>query len=156
MSLYSSLKFTSLWQLTNGKNFAQLIFNGKNLLDCEIIEDGGNVVSEFVDEFIGESDSIRKKKLSGTKHAKHHQYHEDVNLNAELREIKPNAKFIQLKRLQDIPEHMLEMMNLKNLKKKCNQLHRQIRHKLQEEKSRGNEEDLNIEEEEINSENMKR
>lgn len=151
----SSLKLTSLWQLTNGKNFAQLIFNGKNLLDCEFIEDGGSFVSEFVDKFTGEFDYIRKEKLSGTKHAKHHQYHEDANVNVELREMKPNVKFIQLKRLQDIPEHMLEMMNLKKLKKKCNQLHRQIRQKLQEKKG-DIEEDSSIEEEEEDSENLKR
>jgi hypothetical protein len=144
-----------LWQLTNGKNFAQLIFNGKNLLDCEYIEDGGEFVSEFVDKFTGEFDYIRKEKLSGTKHAKHHQYHEDANVNGELREMKSNVKFIQLKKLQDIPEHMLEMMNLKKLKKKCNQLHRQIRQNLRE-KNRDYEEDLDAVEEEEDSENMKR
>lgn len=130
-----------------------MIFNDKNLLDCEFIEDGGNFVSEFVDKFTEDFDYIRKEKLSGTKHAKHHQYHEDVNVNEELREMKPNVEFIQLKKLQNIPEHILEMMNLKKLKKKCNQLHRQIRQKLQE-KNGDNEEDF--EEEEAKSENMKR
>lgn len=110
-------------------------------------------MSEFVDKFIGELKYIRKEKLSGTKHAKHHQYHEDMNVNAELLEMKPNVKFIQLKRLRDIPEHMLEMMNLKRLKKKCNQLHRQIRQRVQEQN--GDEED-GLSTEEIESENMKR
>lgn len=143
--------------MTNGKNFAQLIFNGKNLLDCEFMEDGGNFVSEFIDKFIGEFDYIRKEKLTDTKHAKHHQYHEDANINKELQEIKPNAKFIQLKRLQDIPENLLEMMNLNKLKKKCNQLHRQIRQKLRH-KNGDKEEDLSIQEEEEKneSESMKR
>lgn len=119
------------------------------MLDCEFIEDGGDFVSDFVDKFIGEFNYIRNEKLSNAKHAKHHQYHEDMNINIEIRDMKPNVEFIHLKRLQDIPKHMLEMMNLKKLKKKCSQLHRQIRQRLREQN-----EDLNVEE--IESENMKR
>lgn len=126
------------------------MFNGENLVDCEFLEDGGEFSDDFVDKFTAELNFIRKEKLSSTKHAKHHQYHEDLNVDDEVLEMKPNVKFIQLKRLQDVPEHMLEMMNLKKLKKKCNQLHRQIKQRLREQ----NGEDLSGEENEL--ENTKR
>lgn len=146
---HSSLKLTSLWQLTNGKKFAQLIFNEKNLIDCEFIDEEGDgeFVREFVDKFIGDFNYIREEKLSGSKHAKHHQW------NSELfTTMKSNVKFIQLKKLNDIPEHIREMLNLKKLKKSCNQLHRQIRMKVRE----GGEKKEEILNQEIDTENMKR
>jgi hypothetical protein len=131
----------SLWQLTNGKKFAQLIFEGKNLMDCEFIEEssGGQYVREFVDKFNGDFNYIREEKLSSSKHAKHHQWHSELQTT--------NVKIIQLRTLQDIPEHIREMINLKKFKKSCNQLHKQIRQKVEEKK----EENLNAE-----NENMKR
>lgn len=141
---HSSLKLTSLWQLTDGKKFAQLIFNEKNLIDCEFIEEGGGeFVREFVDKFIGDFNYIRREKLSGSKHAKHHQM---------LTTMRPNARLTQLKTLQDIPEHIREMINLRKLKKSCNQLHRQIRQKVRGGEAE-KEENLNLE---IETENMKR
>lgn len=124
-------------------------------MDCEFIEDGGNFVRDFIDKFIEDVKFIRREKLSSTKHAKHHQYHEDMNLkdiNKELLTMKSNVKLIPLKKLQNIPEDLHALMNMKKLKKNCNQLHRQIRsrHKNMHEKEE-EEEDLNAE-----SENMRR
>lgn len=118
---------TSLWQVTNGKKFAQLIFSGSNLIDCEFLKDGGEITENFVDKFI-EDFSVIKHQRSG--HAKHHQYLESSNLKLD---IKPNFTLIYLKKLQEIPEHFLQLMNLKSLQKKCNQLHKRIRHDLQPE-----------------------
>ena len=128
-----------------------MIFSGKNLVDCEFIDDGGDFVREFIEKFNEDVSFIRNEKLSSTKHAKHHQYHESMNLkniDNELLTMKPNVKITQLKKLQNIPEHLHELMNMKKLKKKCNQLHRQIRQNI-----RGEEEDN---EEEDDLENMKR
>jgi hypothetical protein len=126
------LKLTHLWQFTDGKNFIQLIYNNKSLVDCEYIDDNGNnFVTDFVDKFTQEYHYIRKDKLSSTKHARHHQYHESMNIiDNEVLTIKPNVKFIQLKKIQEIPEHLLNIMNLKKLKRQCNQLHKRIRQNL--------------------------
>lgn len=131
-----------------------MIFSGKNLVDCEFIDDGGDFVREFIEKFTEDVSFIRKEKLSSTKHAKHHQYHESMNLkniDNELLTMKPNVKITPLKRLQNIPEHIHELMNMKNLKKRCNHLHKQIRQNIQGEEEI--EEDFNAE---IDSENMKR
>ncbi|XP_070507153.1 uncharacterized protein GIIIspla2 isoform X1 [Chironomus tepperi] len=146
----SSLKLTSLWQLTNGKSFAQLIFNGKNLLDCEYIEDGNEIASDFVDKFIDEYHYIRNEKLSSAKHAKHHQYHESENIDKDVLTIKANVRLTQIKKFLDIPEDIMNLMNLKKLKKQCNKLHKEIKRKLQHEYTdmEENEEDLNAEQKE--------
>lgn len=134
-----------------------MIFSGKNLVDCEFIDDGGDFVREFIEKFNEDVSFIRNEKLSSTKHAKHHQYHESMNLkniDNELLTMKSTAKITPLKKLQNIPEHLHELMNMKKLKKKCNQLHRRIRQNI-----RGEEDEDNKEEgfdAEIDSENMKR
>lgn len=148
--LYSSLKLTSLWQLTNGKSFAQLIFNEKNLVDCEYIEDGNEIASNFVDKFIDEYHYIRNEKLSSGKHAKHHQYHESENIDKDVLTIKANVKLTQIKKFSDIPEDIMALMNLRKLKKQCNKLHKEIKRKLQHQYSDMHEkqEDLNAEQKE--------
>lgn len=125
----STLKMTSLWQITNGRNFAQLIWSGENLIDCEFLKDGGSVVDEFVDNFAQEYNLIQNARNSDFGSARHHKYQESSNEN--MSNIKSNVTFINLMRLQDIPERFLDLMNLKNLRKKCNQLHRSIKQTLQ-------------------------
>lgn len=120
---------TSLWQLTDGKKFAQLIFSGENLIDCEFLKDGGQTAEDFVDKFIQDYIVIRHGWNSDFGTAKHHKYHESSNLNAL--NMSSNVTFINLMKLKQIPQHFLELMNLKKLQKKCNQLHKQIRQKLQ-------------------------
>lgn len=115
---------TSLWQVTNGKKFAQLIYSGSNLIDCEFLKDGGEITKNFVDKFIEDFGLIKH-------HTKHHQYLESSNLQSNGLSLKPNFTLIYLKKLQEIPEHFLQLMNLKALQKKCNQLHKRIRHNLQ-------------------------
>lgn len=139
---------TSLWQLTNGKKFAQLIFNGDGLIDCEFLKDGGDVTDEFVDTFITDYNSIRHQMNGDFGYARHHQYSESSNM--EELNIKPNVTFLNLKRLQDIPEKFLELMNLKKLQKKCNQLHRQIRRNIQQENSGDEDAQADIESENAN------
>ena len=120
---------TSLWQITNGKKFAQLIFSEENLIDCEFLKDGGEITNEFVDKFIQDYNFIQHARNSDFGTAKYHKYHQSSNEN--VLNIKSNITFINLKRLQQIPEHFLDLMNLKVLQKKCSQLHRRIRQTLQ-------------------------
>jgi hypothetical protein len=126
----SSLKLTSLWQLTNGKKFAQLIFSGSDLIDCEFLKEGGEITDNFVDKFI-EDFSVLKHLRSD--HTRNHLYQESLNLESSGLDIKPNFTLIYLKKLQEIPEHFLHLMNLKSLQKKCNQLHKRIRRNFQTE-----------------------
>lgn len=139
---------TSLWQLTNGKKFAQLIFSGDGLIDCEVLKDGGEMTEEFVDTFIADFKTIRHQIEGNSGYAKHHQYHESSNI--EEMSIKPNATFINLNRLQEIPEKFLELLNLKKLQKKCNQLHKQIRQSIKHEKSVDEDAESDIEAENTN------
>lgn len=118
---------TSLWQITNGKKFAQLIFSGETLIDCEILK-GGEIVDEFVDKFIQEYDFMKHARNGDFGSSKHHKYRKSSNEN--VLNIKSNVTFINLKRLQEIPDRFLDLMNLKNLQKKCNQLHQRIRQTL--------------------------
>lgn len=122
---------TSLWQITNGKKFAQLIFSGENLIDCEFLKDGGEVVNEFIDKFVNENNLIQHTRNSDFGSAKHHKYQESSNKS--FLNIKSNITFINLKRRQEIPQHFWDLMNFKTLQKKCNQLHRRIRQTLQNE-----------------------
>jgi hypothetical protein len=122
---YSTLQSTSLWQLTNGKKLIQFIFSGNTLIDCEIVSNDNEIVQDFVDKFIAEYQYIRESKLNGMKHAKHQS-----NVESEVLNIKSNVKFIQLKRSQDIPEHIFELMNMRKVRRECNHLHRRIRQSL--------------------------
>lgn len=115
---------TALWQLTDGQSFAQLIFSGNNLIDCEYLEDGQDAVSDFTEKFISDYQFIKHKNSDDSKHFRHHQYHESSNIADE---IKSNVTFIKLRKLQEMPEKYLELMNMKRLKNKCNKLHKQIK-----------------------------
>lgn len=128
---------TSLWQLTNGKKFAQLIFSGEILIDCEFLREGGEIADEFVDKFIQDYNVIRHGRNGDFGAENHHKYHESSNLNYNnLFNTKSNVTFINLKKQHEIPHKFLELMNLKKLQKKCNQLHKQIRHKLQNDENK--------------------
>jgi len=124
---------TSLWQLSDGKTFAQLIFGGggSNLLDCEILTDGEQIASEFVSKFMSDYAQIHNEKFGSSKHMRHHHWHESSNLQDSF---KPNSTIVQLKRLQDIPEHFLELLNLRKLKKSCRQLHKQVKRQARDAK----------------------
>lgn len=126
----SSLKTTALWQITDGHTFAQLIFNGKSLMDCEFLKDGGEIVDDFIDNLIEENHFLRHGRNAEFGSVKHHKYHESSN---NILNLKSNVTIIILKRLQQIPEHFLELMNLKKLQEKCNKLHKQIKQQLQNE-----------------------
>lgn len=120
---------TSLWQITNGKKFAQLIFSGENLIDCEFLKGEGEIMKAFVDKF--HKDSILLLHRNHNKFSRHHNYYESLNIEENSQDLSQNSTIINdLKRLQQIPKHFLELINLKNLQKKCNDLHKNIRQHL--------------------------
>lgn len=140
---------TSLWQVTNGQKFAQFIFSGSNLIDCEFLKDGGEITDNFMEKFIEDFNAIKHRRSS---HSKHHQYQESSNFKSNELSIKTNFTLIYLKKIQQIPERFLQLMNLKNLQKKCNQLHKRIRQNLQHENADDDEEqaDFEVENEKAN------
>lgn len=121
---------TSLWQITNGKKFAQLIFSGEKLIDCEFLKEGGEIAKDFMEQFIQEYNFIRHQRNGEFGSERHHKYLESSNGNSLS--INANATFVPLTRLQQIPDHLMELMNLNKVQKKCNQLHRRIRQTLLE------------------------
>lgn len=99
-------------------------------------------MDEFVDKFIQEYNFFRHEHSGEFGTEKHHKYLESSNSNGNALSINPNATFVSLKRLNQIPEKLLELTNLKSLQKKCNHLHRQIRQKLQDEDAEREDSDL--------------
>lgn len=105
-----------------------------------------------MDKFIDEYHYIRDEKLSTGKHARHHQYHESENIDRELIKMKSNVKITRLRKFLDIPSDIMSLMNLRKMKKQCNQLHEEIKERIrQKQQSYFNEEleeDLNAEQKE--------
>lgn len=96
-------------------------------------------MEEFVNKFIDEHNFLKMHQNAAFGY---HQFYESSNLNGNALQIKPNATFINLKRIQEIPERFLELMNLKKLQKKCNQLHKRIRRNIERENA--DDEDMEV------------
>lgn len=122
---------TSLWQITDGKKFAQLIFSRNKLIDCEFLVDGGEIVDEFVDKLVKENNMLFYNQNKNSRVTRHRKYLENSNSRDTGTISNSNVTIVHLKRLQQIPEHFLELMNLRSLQKKCSQLHKHIRQQLQ-------------------------
>lgn len=137
---FSSFARLSLWQISDGHKFVQLVFNNQDLIECEFLRDGRQFAEEFTDKFIEDFNIIRRRHLRESSSSKkfsrnHHQYFESSNLKEEevtneLDDMKPNVTFIYLRRLQDIPESFLNLMHLHMLEYKCDQLHETITENL--------------------------
>lgn len=118
----------SLWQVSDGEKFAQLVFNGGQLVECEFLRNGRQFAEEFTDNFIDEYEQIHRRIQSIRFSSNRHQFYESSNLG--LHDMKPNATLINLRRLQDIPEHFLNLLHLHALETKCNQLHEVVKENL--------------------------
>lgn len=136
----------SLWQISDGQKFVQLVFNNQDLVECEFLRNGREFAEEFIDKFVEDFNMIRRRRLrdSSMKFSRNrHQYFESSNLREEheLDNMKPNITFIHLRRLQDIPEYILNLMHLHMLEYKCGQLHETIRENLRMRTSTINDDD---------------
>lgn len=125
-SLFSPSSFAqlALWQISDGHKFAQLVFNNRELVECEFLRDGREFAGEFIDKFMDDFNFIRRQKQHSNARDLH-RYSESSNLqhSEELTNMKPNITFNHLRRLQDIPEYFLSRMHLHMLEFKCKQLH---------------------------------
>lgn len=124
---------TSLWQITDGKKFAQLIFSRNELIDCEFLEEGeASVIDEFLEKFVEENELLlhnHKRNRGGE--TRHHKYLKSSNSKEMDTTFKSNVIILQLETLHQIPEKFLKLMNLKILRKKCDLLHKSIRKQQQ-------------------------
>lgn len=124
---------TSLWQITDGKKLAQLIFSRDKLIGCEIV-DGGDIVDEFLDKFVEENKNLLHSHNRNSRETRRQKYLESSNSFETDTFLNSNITVIHLERLHQIPEKILKLMNFRSLQKKCNQLHKHIRQQLQSEK----------------------
>lgn len=128
----SSILMTTLWQITDGTKFAQLIFSRDKLIDCEFLDDGGptrEIVFEFLDKFEKENDYMYVLLQSQKRNFRHQKYLPSSNSFESNTILNSNITVIHLERLLQIPENFKWLMNLRRLRKKCNQLHNQMRSK---------------------------
>lgn len=122
---------TSLWQLTDGLSFAQLIFSNQLMIDCEYLENGTTIAQNFMAKFIKEYRFIRKSQMKFKGNINYYAYEHDnetlQDISYDLRAMKANSTYRKIKRVQDIPQHLIELMNLQDLKAKCSELHHEIK-----------------------------
>jgi hypothetical protein len=129
----------SLWQVSDGQQFVQLIFNKHELVECEFLKNGREFAQEFTDNFIDEYNLIQRRMENKFFSKNRHQYYESSNIKYheqgttydDIENIKPNATLIYLQQLQDIPEYFLNLLHLHALEYKCNQLHEEVKQKIQ-------------------------
>lgn len=139
---------TSLWQLTDGFSFAQLIFSNQRMIDCEYLEDGTTIAQTFMAKFIKEYRFIRKSQMKFKGNVNYYAYQHDndtmQDIDYDLRAMKANSTYRKIKKVQDIPQHLVGLMNLQDLKVKCLQLHREITAMLGGQESQDNRESQEI------------
>lgn len=130
---------TSLWQLTDGFSFAQLIFSNQHMIDCEFLENGTTIPQTFMSKFIHEYRFIRKSQMKYKGNINYYAYeHSNVTLDDidyDLRAMKTNSTYRKIKKVQDIPQHLAELMNLQTLKARCSKLHQEITAMLKDQQS---------------------
>lgn len=73
-SNYSQSPIT-LWQLTNGQIFYQIIYNNgyADMMDCEIVR-RKDLIQSFVHKFDKEVEVLRRRNSTHPSHLHHHQY----------------------------------------------------------------------------------
>lgn len=142
---------TSLWQLTDGFSFAQLIFSNQQMIDCEYLEDGTTIAQNFMAKFIKEYRFIRKSQMKFKGNINYYAYeHNNETLQDivyDLRAMKDNSTYRKIKRVQEIPQHLIELMSLQDLKAKCSELHHEIKAMMQAQESQESYEREDLEEE---------
>lgn len=125
------MRMTSLWQLTDGFSFAQLIFSNQRMIDCEYLEDGTTIAQSFMAKFIKEYRFIRKRQMKFKGNINYYAYEHNnetvQEIDYDLRAMKANSTYRKIKRIQDIPQHLIELMSLQDAKAKCSVLHREIK-----------------------------
>lgn len=135
----------SLWQLTNGRAFIQVIYSRDDeLIDCEYLT-RKSFVNEFTQTFYNEiyrAGKLRNNPLLTNismvaSHQEQKQQHSDEpssdysyfdeNENQDVFGLR-NLSYHQLWSESDIPDDLRPLMNYDLLKKQCDNRHEQLKH----------------------------
>lgn len=126
-------KFLSLWQLTNGISFIQIIYSrDDDVIDCEYLSDS-DTSHQFIEKFyqeIHEMDKINNFGFYGPKFR--HNFENsmskfilDANSDDKLFDVR-NITYQRLFSETDIPNDLLPMLSFTELKQQCDERHRHM------------------------------
>lgn len=138
--LFLCSKSLSLWQLSNGMAFIQMIYSREDeLIDCEYVRER-SFVKGFLNKFYNEVETARSRNFSSPQNydfkqslagdhgipfdflGKSDESGDDVDAFGMR-----NLDYKQLRNSADVPDDMLPLMNYKNLKLQCDERHRQMK-----------------------------
>lgn len=141
-NFFISSKSLSLWQLSNGFAFIQMIYSRDDeLIDCEYVRQK-NVVGDFLQKFYDEIAQARSRNFTSLPNAHHikplvtdrefRRFTEDNIMPDDYFEPAEDAfgmrnlSYAQLHKESDLPDDLKPLMNYKNLKMQCDEKHRQM------------------------------
>lgn len=151
--LFHFSKFLKLWQISDGKAFYQIIYSSEQkIIDCEYVRQR-RAINHFLKNFYKEvNHAIRKNhstaNLSHKIHLSEHEFREFIENGQvesdfdDLPELKDefgyfddefeangfsNLTYKQIDGIADVPQDMLQLLNLRQLREKCNQRHREMK-----------------------------
>lgn len=139
-------KSLSLWQLSNGMAFIQMIYSKDDeLIDCEYVRKK-DFVRGFLSKFYDEFDSARARNFTTPPTAIGHKNHrrtmsssEDIDSELQYSYADANDRtsrdafgmrtleYRQLRNDADLPDDMRPLMNYNGLKVQCDNRHRQMK-----------------------------
>lgn len=130
-------KSLSLWQLSNGLAFIQMIYSRDDeLIDCEYVREK-SFVNGFLNKFYDEIELARSRNFSSPQNNHHKQsmtgdreynfYDKPEESDTDDAFGMRNLEYKQLRHNTDVPDDMLPLMNYKNLKLQCDERHRQMK-----------------------------
>ncbi|KAG4070106.1 hypothetical protein HA402_013349 [Bradysia odoriphaga] len=138
-SIGNSSKSLSLWQLSNGMAFIQMIYSRDDeLIDCEYVRER-SFVKGFLNKFYDEVETARSRNFSTPQHydIRKSMMSGDHGIPFDFQEKSDesdddafgmrNLEYKQLRQNADVPDDMLPLMNYKNLKLQCDERHRQMK-----------------------------
>lgn len=151
-SIGDTSKSLSLWQLSDGRSFIQMIYTSDGqLMDCEYLRQK-KLIADFLNRFYAEIEVARARNFTSPLSVprNHHslvsdhdfrEYLDNGVATAEMEDLQysvqafqqqdafglRNLTFIRLESDGDVPEDLREQLNYRRLKHQCDQRHAQMR-----------------------------
>lgn len=150
-SIGDTSKSLSLWQLSDGRSFIQMIYTSDGqLMDCEYLRQK-KLIADFLNRFYAEIEVARARNFTSPLSVPHslvsdHDFREFLDNGVATPEMEDlqysvqafqdgqqdafglrNLTFIRLESDGDVPEDLREQLNYRRLKHQCDQRHAQMR-----------------------------
>lgn len=150
-SIGDTSKSLSLWQLSDGRSFIQMIYTSDGqLMDCEYLRQK-KLIADFLNRFYAEIEVARARNFTSPLSVprNHHslvsdhdfrEYLDNGVATPEMEDLQysvqefqqdafglRNLTFIRLESDEDVPEDLREQLNYRRLKHQCDQRHAQMR-----------------------------